>query len=193
MKKLFLALAVALVLSATPAMADVKAFANPGELSVQAGLGLNFYGYGLGISLVPGAELGLTQFVLSPQFPINVGVSGRGFFSSYSYELSGYKDSWSYFGLGAYGTAHWSPKFLGLQGDFWSHLDYYIALGLDFTIATESGTYSQYYKSSAYGGGLGLGGYSGVSYQINNSLAVYLEGTSFAGAGGSVIGAKFKL
>jgi hypothetical protein len=200
-KKLFLAFAAALVLSATPAMAEVKAFANPGELSVGGGVGLNFYGSYLGFSLVPGAELGLTQFVLSPQFPINVGVSGRGYYSSYSYNIgSGYTYGWTYIGLGAYGTAHWSPKFLGLQGDFWSHLDYYIALGVDFTMATVTGTYADWYKSyygksysDGYGGGLGLGAYSGVAYYINNNLAVYLEGTSFAGSGGTVVGVKLTL
>jgi hypothetical protein len=86
-----------------------------------------------------------------------------------------------------------------LQGDFWKHLDYYIGLGLGYTAATPTGTYADYYKSvygnsysDGFGGGLGIAAYSGLSYFINDKIAVYIEGDSFTSLGSTILGVSYK-
>jgi len=201
-KKLFLVLMASLALGATPLMADkvVDSFAKPGDFSAQAGLGLLFYGYGVGFSVSPGVEYGLAQVKLSEQFPINFGVAARGFYTSYEYSyFSSYTWGYTYFGLGGYGTAHYSLKNLHLGSDFFNHVDYYLGLGVGFTAATPTGTYAKYYKdqtgsdfTTGFAGGIGLVGYSGVSYYLNDHWAIFVEYTNFAYIGATQLGALYK-
>jgi hypothetical protein len=206
-KKLFLVLMASLALGATPLMADkvVDSFAKPGDLTLQAGLGLAYYGFGIGFSVAPGVEYGLAQVKLSEQFPINFGASVRGFYSTYSYStsyLGSSSDSiaWNYLGLGAFATAHYTLKYLKLGSDFWNHVDYYLALGLAFSSETPSGSWVDQWKKDNPGSHswdsilwFGLSGYSGVAYHFDDRLAVYLEFDNFAYSASTILGVSYKL
>lgn len=77
-------------------------YAKPGDLTASAGLGLNFYGWGMGFSLLPGVEYGLAESQFAPQFVVDFGFAGRGYYSSYSYNYSAtYTYGYTYLGLGA--------------------------------------------------------------------------------------------
>lgn len=159
MKRLFLIMTTAAVLGLVPAMADQNTFSKPGSISAQVGIGVSWAYLG-GLNIEGGADLGLVQVPFAPKLPIDFGVAGRVGFGT-----------WGALSVGAFGTASYSWKSLGLGVEWVNQLESYLALGLVFIP------------------GLGLDAFAGNAYHFDKNLAVFLE----SGYHTNVLGVSFGL
>jgi hypothetical protein len=146
MKNLFLVLllAGAGLMSAT---ADQNTYFKPGSLLAQAGVAFGYWGLGV----EGGADLSLGQASFAPVFPIDYGVAVRG--------ALGFGKGLG-FGVGGYGTAHYSFKALKSGSPYVDKLETSIAIGLDFA------------PGAAFP--LWIGYFDTWSYHIDDKLAVEL-------------------
>jgi len=143
-------------------VASIESLANPGELIATAGVGWG--------GLSGGAELMLAQVKIADLIPLTFGAGARAFvdpgifYSSFS--------TFS-FGAGAFGTAHVGFKELKLPDGFrWlSNVDSYVGLGLGFASVSATSYYSSYNISP----GIGISTFEGVSYYLNDKLALTAE------------------
>jgi len=157
-KDILLVLAL-LVVNLAPAAA-VASYSQPGNISIQAGLGPS-WGYGVGLNLQAGIDWSLVQALLTPEAPLDFGLSGRvGFFAPST--LNG----------AAFGTVHYSWKFLGSRWTLLDGMESYAGLGLQFLSSPS------------------LTGYFGASYHFEAPWAFFLETSAFE-HGGPVFGASY--
>ncbi|MEI8095383.1 MAG: hypothetical protein WCG80_14325 [Spirochaetales bacterium] len=161
MKKIALVCIALLGLLAAPAFA--AEWGAPKVLNAELGADLGF-GW---IGGSAGAELGLFQWNLGPQFKLNFGVKGAA-----GVDLD-FLSAGIRLGVGAYGVLHYPIKQLNTGIDFLNKLDYWLGLGVGLHIL------STFYPTPAYT--------SGVSYDLNSNLAVYAGYNEF---GGSSFGIK---
>jgi len=187
-RKVIVLIALVLVL-ALPALSfadsnDVKwdSYLKPGNIVVSAGIGL---GWGLSVAIYPGVEVIMAQIKLADVVPLQFGAAVKGMINPYGW--AGY--SGLFLGAGGFATAHLSFKGLDLPFDYLDKLDYYLGLGFSVNFDT-GGYFSDYYNS---GINIGFASYSGLSYFLNDNLAIYLEGNYWAYYGGGTVGVIFKL
>lgn len=164
----------------------IKSVYDTGDLTVFGSVG---FGYGLSIALYPGVEMHMSQARIGDVLPLDFGLSGRGFFNSYS--VSGLW-GWTAFGIGAYGMAHLSFQEFDLPSDFFDKLDFYIGLGIKFDIYKYTGSYLNYYGATSSYGGLGFSTVSGFNYFFNDNFALMLEGNYWGNYGGGTVGILYK-
>lgn len=155
---LILALVASFSFAAPAKKADTKKgsdaltpLVGPGDLVVTAGVGWG------GIS--GGAEFSLAQIDIAKIIPITFGAAARA-----TVDPGIFYDNFS-FGVGAMGTAHVGFKNLNLPDNLhWlSNVDSYIGLGLGFASMT------------GYTAGIGISTFEGVSYYLNDKLAICFE------------------
>jgi hypothetical protein len=133
----------------------------PGNITAQLGLGPH-WGYGSGFNLQGGVDAGLARGFLFPDTPLDWGASGRlGLFGPAGLEAA------------AFGTVHYSWKFLGSKWDWLNRMESYAGLGIQFLP------------------GLSLAGYFGADYHFTPRWALFLEASAF-NYGGTVIGASYR-
>jgi hypothetical protein len=148
MKRLALLLVLSVVaLSAVSAEADT--WLRPSSAEAQVGVGLYWHGFG---QVQGGVDVGLVQIPFDPQFPLDLGVSGRVALASGG------------FGAGVYGVASYSWKALRTGQAWLDGLETYLGLGIGLAPS------------------LGLDGLGGVEYHFNRHWALYVEGGQFGGA-----------
>ena len=153
MKRFLLTLAAAAVLTGVACAEDT--YSRPGSVAAQLGLGLGWGGV-TGV-LDGGVDVGLVQLPLAPEFPLDVGVSGR---AGLSFAPS--------LGVGAYGTLHYSWKALHTNLEWLNHMETYLGVGLAILPH------------------IGLDAYGGLSYHFNDHWALFVESSSYNGSiGGS--------
>jgi len=146
-KKLFLVLLTVAAMGLVPAMAEQNTYFKPGSLVAQAGVAFGYWGLGV----EGGADLSLGQFALAPVFPIDYGVAVRG--------ALGFGKGLG-FGVGGYGTAHYSFKALKTGNTYIDKLETSLGIGLDFAPGAVFPLWVGYYDT--------------WSYHIDDSLAVEL-------------------
>jgi hypothetical protein len=133
-------------------------YVDKGELLVNAGIGWG--------GLSGGAEYTFARIDIAKVIPVTFGGAARlcldpGIFTT----------DWTTFGIGAFGTAHVGFKNLTLPSGFswFSNCDTYVGLGIGFASGTTS---IDYYKPKP---GIGISTYEGVSYYLNDKLALNFE------------------
>ena len=147
---------------ASSASAPAKAVAplvDKGNLLANVGVGWG------GIS--GGVEYEFARIDIGGTIPLSFGAAARAMVDP------GLFYAWSSFdfGVGAFGTAHFSWKSLFPESSFISKLDTYAGLGVGFASATASTTWTDY----TYKPGIGISTFEGVSYYLNDKLAINLE------------------
>lgn len=116
MKKVFLLLALGVLLEAAPLAASNGD--SPGAFSAQLGLG-PYWGYGGGFNLQGGVDAALAQVYVLPKTPLELGVSGRvGVFGPTLLDVA------------AFGTVRYSWKFLGSKWAWLNQMETYAGLGI---------------------------------------------------------------
>lgn len=138
-------------------------YVDKGETLVNVGIGWG--------GLSGGAERTFARVDIADVVPVTFGAAARAFVDP------GIFYSWSSFaiGAGAFATAHVGFKGLDLpSGLYWiSHCDTYAGLGLGFASATAGSAYSSSYYT--FKPGIGISTFEGVSYYLNDKLALNFE------------------
>ena len=159
--KTFILSFIAFVLAGTVPLVAKESYSQPGSATVQLGLGPS-WGNGGGLNLQGGGDWGLGQVSLAPEVPLDLGVAGRvGAFS-----LTGLTAA-------AFGTVHYSWKFLGSKWEWLNQMETYVGLGVQILP------------------GLFPAGYFGADYHFDSHWAVFLEASSLNYAS-TVLGASYK-
>lgn len=185
MKKLISVLIVALALGSLAFAADkpqaLTPYVDKGSLLVNAGVGWG------GIS--GGAELTFYRIDIGGLIPVTFGAAARAMIDPGIF-YSGY----TRFGVGGFATVHFGFKGLSLpSGLSWvSDCDTYAGLGVGLAAAS--------YTGLTINPGFGISTFEGVSYYLNDKLALngeygYLGQTSYSGFGNyyASFGVIFKL
>lgn len=160
MKKLFLVLLTVAAVGLVPAAADQNTFSKPGSLSAQVGIGSSWGYYFGGLNVEGGVDVGLAQVPFAPKFPVDFGVAGRVGMST-----------WGGLSAGAFGTASYSWKALGLGIQWVDALESYLGLGVRILP------------------GLGIDGFGGNAYHFDKNLSIFVESGYYS----TVLGVAFSL
>jgi opacity protein-like surface antigen len=159
--KKYLLLAVAFVAMGSLAIAaPKKAKASEGGITPWVDKGDFIANVGIGWrGLSGGVELDLARIDIAKVIPVTFGAAARAFVDP------GFLYDYLTFGVGGFGTAHFGFKEVNLpEGMGWiSNLDAYIGLGLGMSSA------------SGYETGFGFSTFDGVSYYLNDNLALGFE------------------
>ncbi len=128
-------------------------YVDKGALLVNAGIGWG--------GLSGGAELTFARIDIGGVIPLTFGAAARAMIDPGIF-FPGY----TRFGVGAFGTAHFGLKGLNLPGGFsWaSNCDTYIGIGLGLATAS--------YSTLVDAPGFGFSTFEGVSYYLNDKLAL---------------------
>lgn len=133
-------------------------YVDKGSLLANVGIGWG--------GLSGGAEMTFARIDIGGIIPITFGAAARAFVDP------GIFYSWSSFsfGAGGFGTAHVGFKELTLPSglSWFSDCDVYVGLGLGFASATGIG-------SDVFKPGIGISTFEGVSYYLNDTLAINFE------------------
>jgi hypothetical protein len=148
-----------------------------GDMAANAGVGFAGGGWGWGFAVYPGFEFEVADWKIADTVPLSLGVSARGMIGISDYYGTA-------FGAGPFVAAHMGFKGLDIP-EFFQKLDLYVALGL----AVSFGGDLDFYGVSP----VGFASYDGISYFVNDKVAIYLEGNYWGYYGGATLGVLFKL
>ncbi len=149
MKKAILAVLILALLAGGAFAQKLDARMAPGDFAARIGVG---WGGASG-----GAELMFAQVDIADMIPIGFGAAARGYIDP------GIFWGGMVFGAGGYATVHFGLTGLDLPPELeWvNNFDWYAALGLSMSVGTW--------------GGLGISSFEGVSYFLNEKLALNAE------------------
>ncbi len=174
MKKLSLALAIVTVLGlAAPMFAEANSHYESGNFSLLAGIGYSYWGF----NVVPGIDFNIGEFKLTQGWGLDWGIAARGLIGIWSGGVT--------FGVGGYFMLHFGLK--GLDSDFLKKLDWYVGLGVRFSVLPSY----LVYPGSPWRA-FGFASVDGVQYFLSDAVSIFAEYNYGLDSGGE-IGIAFKL
>ena len=160
--------------------ANWSSYFQAGDTSVSLGVGFGAAPLVSSVAAYPGFEQTIMDFKIAETVPLSVGVAAKGVANIYG--GSGYAGI--NIGAGLFVPFHFSLR--GLDIPFFNRLDIYLApgIGMNFDLGN-------YWLSNPMR--FGFVSYDGFNYFVNDSFAIFVEGTYWDYYGGAAIGVLLKL